>query len=237
MKLGIQNLNLKLLLLFLVSFIGAKSFSQIDSRSINAERRIGAENRSIESSNRNINAERQIDQGLSTGERPKFLLGEPDAPLLDVNPNKSKTLDMTEQSEYITRTIKFKPGYIQGSKGRDGRIYEEFSKPQDLGSYRTKGKFVKVSWRDAQVVDGDRVDIMVNGEVVVRNVTLLAQYHSIILNLDEGFTKIEIKALNMGESGPNTAEFKVEDENGRILTHDQWNLTTGTIAHMVVIKE
>lgn len=78
---------------------------------------------------------------------------------------------------------------------------------------------------------------MVNGEVVVRNVTLLAQYHSIIINLDEGFTKIEIKALNMGESGPNTAEFKVEDENGRILTHDQWNLTTGTIAHMVVIKD
>lgn len=99
MKLKTQNLNLKLFFLPLICFIGAKSFSQIDSRNINAERHIGAENRSIESSNRSINAERRIDQGLSTGERPKFLLGEPDAPLLDVNPDKSKTLDMTEQSD------------------------------------------------------------------------------------------------------------------------------------------
>src|SRR5699024_11863260 len=109
--------------------------------------------------------------------------------------------------------------------------------PQDVGQYRTHGKSVKISWRDCQVVDGDRVDIIVNGEVVVHNVTLLAQYHSIIIELEKGFTKIEIKALNMGESGPNTADFKVEDEHGKILTHDQWNLTTGTIAHLVVIKE
>lgn len=227
-----------LLFLCVILFWGANSFAQIDSRnSNNAERHIGAEGKTIERGNRSINPEKRIDQGFSLDDKPKYLLGEPDAPMLDVNPNKPKKLDMTEESDYITRTIKFNPGYIEGSKGRDGRIYEEFSKPQDLGSYRTSGKSVKISWRDSQVVDGDRVDIMVNGEVVVHNVTLLAQYHSIIINLEKGFTKVEIKALNMGESGPNTADFKVEDENGRILTHDQWNLTTGTIAHLIVIKE
>lgn len=235
---SLLRLHIKVLVLFLLILGSTQTFAQIDRRNENnTSRHIGSESRTIKSGDRSIEPEKRIDQGFSDKEKPKFLLGQPDAPMLDFNPNKPKKLDMTEESEYITRTIKFKPGYIEGSKGRDGRIYKEFSKPQDLGSYRTSSKSVTVSWRDSQVVDGDRVDIMVNGEVVVHNVTLLAQYHSITIELEKGFTKIEIKALNMGESGPNTADFKVEDEHGRILTHDQWNLTTGTIAHLVVIKE
>jgi len=177
----------------------------------------------------------RIDRGYSSGEKSKRFLGQPDAPSLDRDKGEDK-VDMQKEDEYVKRTVDFQPKYLENDDS-DGEIYAEYSKPQDLGRFFTSGDYVKISWRDAQVVDGDRVDIMVNGKVVVENVTLLARFHSLKIDLKDGFTKIEIKALNQGESGPNTAEFKVEDQDGAILTHDEWNLTTGTIASLVVIKQ
>ncbi|CEN36398.1 Secreted protein (fragment) [Capnocytophaga canimorsus] len=43
-------------------------------------------------------------------------------------------------------------------------------------------------------------------------------------------------ALNQGESGPNTAEFSVLDENGNTISSAQWNLATGAKAHFVIVK-
>lgn len=221
-----------IILIFAVSlYTGA--YAQIENSS--SELRIGRGEKSIGREGGSLEAP-NISRGFSVGENKKSLLGQPDAPnLMDIDKDDGK-IDMTAESEYITRTIKYKPGYLKNSTGRDGAIYEEFSKPQDLGKYTTDGDYVIVSWRDAQVVDGDRVDIIVNDEVVVHNVTLLAQYHSIRVDLKKGFTKIEFKALNQGESGPNTADFKVQEANGNVLTHDEWNLTTGTKAHLVVVK-
>jgi hypothetical protein len=44
-------------------------------------------------------------------------------------------------------------------------------------------------------------------------------------------------ALNQGTSGPNTAAFSVFDDSGRLITSNEWNLTTGIKASIVVIKE
>ncbi len=228
---------MRFLFLSIFIFCSSIAFSQIDipekrdsGKSIDRE-----ENRSIgrESSS---GQDLRIDRGYSSGEKTKKFLGQPDAPSLE-RKEKDNKVNMQQEEEYVRKTVDFKPKYLENDNS-DGEIYKEYSKPQDLGRYFTSGDYVKISWRDAQVVDGDRVDIMVNGEVVVENVTLLARFHSIRVDLKEdGITKIEFKALNQGESGPNTAEFKVEDENGGILTHDEWNLTTGTIASLVVIKQ
>ncbi|CEN46375.1 Secreted protein (fragment) [Capnocytophaga canimorsus] len=56
------------------------------------------------------------------------------------------------------------------------------------------------------------------------------------IELKPGFNKVEFLALNQGESGPNTAEFSVLDENGNTISSAQWNLATGAKAHFVIVK-
>jgi len=58
-----------------------------------------------------------------------------------------------------------------------------------------------------------------------------------IINLQPGFNKIEIEALNAGLSAPNTAQFKVKDKNGNVLSENIWNLNPGVKATLIVIKE
>lgn len=225
---------MKYIFLSFCMLLGFSAFSQIDdSDQAGDGTRIEREDRGIGRESSSDADGLRIDRDFSSGKKTKRFLGQPDAPSLAPD-KKEKQFSMNQKEEYVKRTVDFKPKYAEAEG--DGMDYAEFSKPQDLGRFYTSGDYVKVSWRDAQVVDGDRVDIIVNGEVVVENVTLLARFHSLKVDLKDGFTKIEFQALNQGESGPNTAEFKVEDENGKILTHDEWNLTTGTKASLVVIK-
>ena len=85
-------------------------------------------------------------------------------------------------------------------------------------------------------MDGDRVKLYVNEQVIRRSITLEGGYYIIDVNLVEGFNRIDIEALNQGSSGPNTAEFKVFDDNGNLLAAREWNILTGYIATMVVMK-
>lgn len=214
--------------------LSSSAFAQLErSEGNQSERYIGREKNSIGKESHSLKGKRHIGKGFSTSKDKKTLLGQPDKRKLELD-NDEGAVDMSEKNDYVTRKSKFAPDYLQKRK-RENNKYAH-SKPQDLGEFSTDGNYVMVSWRDSQVVDGDRVDVLVNGEVVVRNTTLLARYRTIRIDLEKGFTKIEFKALNQGDSGPNTADFKVEDEYGTVLTHNQWNLTTGTKAHLVVVK-
>ena len=55
--------------------------------------------------------------------------------------------------------------------------------------------------------------------------------------LKNGFNKIDIEAINQGSSGPNTAEFQVFDDKGASISANQWNLSTGFKATIVIVKE
>lgn len=215
--------------------MGSGAFAQIDGpeKSRDTGKSIKSESRSIGRESSLNQGNLRIDKGFSKPSKNKSLLGQPDSPSLERD-KKDDKVNINQKEEYVKRHVDFKPKYAE-SEG-DGEMYPEFSQPQDLGRFFTDGDYVKISWRDAQVVDGDRVDVIVNGQVVVKNATLVSRFHSVKVDLDDGFTKIQFKALNQGESGPNTAEFKVEDENGTVLTHDEWNLTTGTVASLVVVK-
>ena len=106
----------------------------------------------------------------------------------------------------------------------------------ELGKLETNSKTIRIICRDHSYVDGDRVKLYVNEEVIRRSITLRGGYYSIDINLKEGFNRIDIEALNQGSSGPNTAEFKVLDENGMLLADKEWNILTGYIATLVVMK-
>ena len=108
---------------------------------------------------------------------------------------------------------------------------------QDLGSIRTNSKSISIICRDYQYPDGDRVTIFVNDTPVVVNLTLKKSYQSFSLPLDVGINKIKIVALNQGSSGPNTAGFKIYDNEGVLISSNEWNLATGAKATMIVAKD
>ena len=77
----------------------------------------------------------------------------------------------------------------------------------------------------------------VNDDIIYPRVLLTQGFKGFKLELQPGINKIDFLALNQGESGPNTAEFKVTDEAGNVIAHNQWNLATGVKATIVVVKE
>ena len=108
---------------------------------------------------------------------------------------------------------------------------------QYLGDFTTAGGFVELYCRDHEYVDGDKVKITVNGVVVSPMTALGAGFTPIYVKLNAGLNEIEFEALNQGTSGPNTAELRVVDAGGKEVIQQQWNLTTGAKAKLVVVKQ
>ncbi|MEC4048876.1 hypothetical protein OX284_005520 [Flavobacterium sp. SUN046] len=132
-------------------------------------------------------------------------------------------------SEIFTDKMNHKKG--------DGEILEKYKSDSFLGQFTVGTRIIKIACRDHEFPDGDRVRIWLNDEVAVMNITLDTDYKEVLLDLNEGINKIEIEALNQGDSGPNTAQFTIVDEKGRLITNNKWNLTTGVKAKIVILKD
>lgn len=106
-----------------------------------------------------------------------------------------------------------------------------------LGDISNNGKFVKIICRDHEHPDGDLIRVFVNDDIIVPSMVLTAGYQGFDVTLRPGINKIVFQALNQGESGPNTAEFLVYDDNGNLVSSKKWNLLTGVKATVNVIKD
>jgi len=124
---------------------------------------------------------------------------------------------------------KIKPKEKEGDSGFFGNMY--------LGDVKSNGKFVGIVCRDHEYVDGDRVRILLNDVVVEPNIFLTGSFKGINLDLKKGFNRIDFEALNQGTSGPNTAQVNVYDDQGKMIHSNMWNLSTGSKATIIIIKE
>lgn len=106
----------------------------------------------------------------------------------------------------------------------------------ELGRIETNTRNIRIECRDHSYVDGDQVRLYVNDVVIRSSIVLRAGYYVVEIELKDGFNRVDIKALNQGTSGPNTAEFNVFDENGSLLASKEWNILTGYVATLVVMK-
>jgi len=113
----------------------------------------------------------------------------------------------------------------------------QFKVDKYLGDFRNNGKFVQIAVRDHESPDGDLIRIMLNDKEVVSRVLLQERFKSISIDLVPGFNKIDFVALNQGESGPNTAEVRVFDDQGKLVGANRWNLATGVKATYIIVKE
>ena len=113
----------------------------------------------------------------------------------------------------------------------------EFKVDQYLGDFKSNSKSVRIVFRDHQQPDGDRVQIRYNDQVFYPNVLLVEAYKKLEVELKDGFNKFDFVALNQGTAGPNTAEVRVYDDQGRLMMANLWNLSTGTKATFIVVKD
>lgn len=145
----------------------------------------------------------------------------------------------TEFSMFDNSTLR-DPGEIFDKKWNKKAVEQGFKmesmEDQFLGTFAITGKKANIRCRDHEYPDGDRVRVFVNGTVFIPDLLLTGNYKSFDVPLVEGVNKIDFVALNQGESGPNTAEFQVFDDNGVQVSSKKWNLLTGVTASITLVK-
>lgn len=119
----------------------------------------------------------------------------------------------------------------------DAGLKPEFYNDQYLGDFKSGSKFVRFLYRDHMFVDGDRVSVSINDKVIHPNIYLQGDFQGFYFDLEKGFNKIDITALNQGESGPNTAQFVMYDDNKQVISTNVWNLATGVKATVIIVKD
>lgn len=166
-------------------------------------------------------------------------VGKKDAPKPEELPKaKRKAFTIVKENKYgnpaelfdkqLKESLKLRADYERRNNGSKS--------DQFLGETITIAKRVNIIYRDHQYPDGDLIRVLVNGKVAQSRVLLTSGYKGFFLNLKPGVNKIDFEALNQGTSGPNTAEFKVLDDQGVVISTNQWNLATGVKATLMVVK-
>lgn len=127
----------------------------------------------------------------------------------------------------------------RGTKEEEEK-FEEKTKPvssdQFIGNVRSRTSKIRIQCKDTGAEDGDLVRISNNDVILKDKVYLTNAGRSYWFDLKIGQNKIEIKALNQGALGANTAAFKVFDENGNLLAQKGWHLKTGFKGKLLILK-
>lgn len=156
-------------------------------------------------------------------------------------PNNSFEIGTPENHFTMTPIHKFvNPGDAvkdRLNKKADNEDQIVFRRNQDLGNFKTKSATAKLSYRDYGEVDGDEIRILLNDKTVATEVYLDSDFKGFEITLVDGFNKIDFEALNQGRLGPNTAEFRIYDDKGELISASQWNLGTGFKATIIITKE
>ena len=227
-----MKISLKLLIgILLIGFISVNSYSQNDTtkiKKIDSEINVttSTDQLKAKSLNTNVNPNASIDfkieKQLNTEAIDKNL-----------NANKSNTNsnfmleNLPEDSDILGKK------YWKGKDVTHTKLKSNFS----LGTVTSRTKSVKIECRDYSAIDGDRIRIYLNEQIVSDNIGLKANYYVYYVNLEKGYNRIDFQALNQGLSGPNTAELSVYDANGNLISSKEWNLETGQTATIGIIQQ
>ena len=106
-----------------------------------------------------------------------------------------------------------------------------------FGDHRTKSKNIQVMYRDYGLEDGDYVRVSVNDEIIEYRVGLTNVFKGFKIELKMGINKIEFLALNEGYALPNTAHFRIVDEQKKLIATDLWALSTDVKGIINIIRE
>lgn len=155
--------------------------------------------------------------------------------------------DLSKKEEFsmIYKSDLIDPGTIFEDKWAEERELKEKEKQansiavyrKDLGIIETYSDYIIVGLRDYSAIDGDLIRVYSNDGIMHPRVNLVSSYKKIKINLLEGNNVFDFQALNEGLASPNTAEIVILNDKDLILTSNDWNLFTGGIARIKIIKK
>ncbi len=146
--------------------------------------------------------------------------------------NKKKTNFMSGDNEDEDDSDILVKKHFNGQDVSNVQLSSDFN----LGTLHSTSNSVRIEVRDHSLIDGDRIRVYLNQNVLNASVSLKGLYYIIHIDLIKGYNRIDIEALNEGYSGPNTAEIRVFDEKGYLLSEKEWNIRMGQIATLGVVK-
>jgi hypothetical protein len=80
------------------------------------------------------------------------------------------------------------------------------------GTVSVSSKNVTFYVWDSEVIDGDRISLIVNGNTILSDYTLTGSKHSVSYKLDNrGYNYVMLYAHNVGSIPPNTAALSIDD--------------------------
>jgi len=136
---------------------------------------------------------------------------------------------------------------IQKSKRVDKEVKATVSVTQTLDSLKmnilkpnqnltmfTASSQLKLNIYDAGKVDGDKINIYVNGSIFLRNYIVNKNIKKLTIPLNSKSTLVEVLALNTGTISPNTAKIEIVDQKNNINTLTR--LKTGEKTSITIIK-
>ncbi len=144
----------------------------------------------------------------------------------------SDVLDITNKTNLVSPTWEIRQSFYEGSISTS-----EYQKDFNLGFLETDSNYIIIKCRDHEYIDGDRIRLMINGSIIYSNITLSSNFYIVDIDLKDGYNNIEFIALNEGEASPNTAQLKVYDEFGKLLSNKKWLISTGYKAALGIYKK
>ena len=210
--------------LFFIFFITFSAYSQIDyNKSISIPSLDAPKNTPLPAEEKDLDNIYIPAFGETKSKSDKWRIDEPEGVTFGKQGEK-----FGDQKEKYAKKLNQRPG-DESSVATKGN--------QFFGDFKNNGKFVNIKFRDFGLADGDKIKISVNEKVIYPSITLTNAFNVLDLQLSPGFNKIDFEALNQGFSGPNTAEFHVFDDKGKLIAANQWNLATGFKATVIIVKE
>ena len=182
-------------------------------------------------------------ENLSSGKL--YVAPKKEAPLQPKSPEKSYSPVVDSWLKNYQKPLSFSseekefqlPESVRGDTKENEYDLSSLKGDKSYGNYSSNANAVGIFCRDYANVDGDLVDVYLNDELFISNVYLTGNFQQLHIPLKIGFNKIEIKAVNQGLYGPNTAHFQVIDENNNVLINETWALLTGYKARFVIVKD
>lgn len=218
--------------MLLISFSYLNSFSQNDTtKTVIKDSKISRESSNIGNYTINATSNKTLNSNFNFNNNKKV---NTDAIIKNLNKNNvsNKTQnflleELPENRDIIGRK------YWKNKDVTHKRLESNLS----LGTVNSSTKTVKIECRDYSYVDGDRIRLYLNEQVISNNIGLKSNYYVYYVNLQDGYNRLDFQALNQGLSGPNTAELRVYDDKGNLLSAKEWSLPTGATATLGIIKK
>lgn len=153
------------------------------------------------------------------------------SPLAEVEKRAEKADKMIQKSKRFSKKIK---DNVSATTALDTLSMSVVKTGENLNIF-TKTKNVIVAIYDAGKVDDDRINLYIDGKLILSNYAIEKDRKEIPITITKEFTVIKVEALNEGTSAPNTV--KVEVNDGQRLISTRTSLKSNEKAELTLVNQ